>query len=529
MATKYWISNTPSTWGTSASWSPAGVPASTDDVVFGNAYGTGDCDVDANVSALTVAFSGYTGAFSTSFPLLLSTSGITYGVEIYGNNVNASGAAKLVFGRQNYLQSRGFSYSGPIEVNGRLYIKDSATINNVITNNSINNIVGVGEISGTTTGIDIYVGALRNTGDASLIFYIPVYFNGSTTTSTTSGGNTSFAFKDVTINAGGTVNFAAPLYFSTTSNLFSLNVDPAANTNISAVTVTLTGGIFNFGSSGNPITVGSFDFRSNITVNCLSALYSGGIYYNNTGSGTALINGSNFYTGGIGANGSSTSISGTSLIIFKYGGILVYGTSSFGGIYNNILIDCAPSTLTFTANVNYRGNSLVYNSGTIAPSVGSSWSFYSNAVISSGTSCPFYNVIINNSVTLSAELYCNNGLYLNQTSTIGGTGRFNTGILNATVPGKTFSFTPGPNHLIRTNMNTVGLPGNKIIFNSSIPGTKATLTLNSGAIQSNAYLDGTDIDSSLGQTVWTFAGAISNTVNWSVQPPIPNTLYKIFF
>jgi hypothetical protein len=79
-------------------------------------------------------------------------------------------------------------------------------------------------------------------------------------------------------------------------------------------------------------------------------------------------------------------------------------------------------------------------------------------------------------------------------------------------------------------MNTVGLPGSsKIKFQSATSGVQATLTLDNAAIQSNTYLDGTDINSSLGQTIWTFAGLLSNTNNWAIQPPVPNTNYKIFF
>jgi hypothetical protein len=45
--------------------------------------------------------------------------------------------------------------------------------------------------------------------------------------------------------------------------------------------------------------------------------------------------------------------------------------------------------------------------------------------------------------------------------------------------------------------------------------TRSLWTLDYGAQQSLVYVNGTRIDSSLGQTVWTFDGVRTDTVNWS--------------
>lgn len=50
---------------------------------------------------------------------------------------------------------------------------------------------------------------------------------------------------------------------------------------------------------------------------------------------------------------------------------------------------------------------------------------------------------------------------------------------------------------------------------SSVPGTKAIFTLNYGANQNVGYTNATDIDSSLGQTIWTFNGVVTTTNNWN--------------
>jgi len=61
MPTKTWISNTASTWATAASWSPAGVPAAGDDVVF-TGTNNGQCTVGAATNTLlSLVTTGYTG------------------------------------------------------------------------------------------------------------------------------------------------------------------------------------------------------------------------------------------------------------------------------------------------------------------------------------------------------------------------------------------------------------------------------------------------------------------------------------
>ena len=61
MATKTWIATTASTWATAASWSPAGVPAAGDDVVF-TGTNNGQCTVGAATNTLlSLVTTGYTG------------------------------------------------------------------------------------------------------------------------------------------------------------------------------------------------------------------------------------------------------------------------------------------------------------------------------------------------------------------------------------------------------------------------------------------------------------------------------------
>lgn len=51
-------------------------------------------------------------------------------------------------------------------------------------------------------------------------------------------------------------------------------------------------------------------------------------------------------------------------------------------------------------------------------------------------------------------------------------------------------------------------------FQSSSAGVQAILTLDNGATQDLTYVSATDIDSSAGQTMWSFKGVLSNATNW---------------
>jgi hypothetical protein len=50
---------------------------------------------------------------------------------------------------------------------------------------------------------------------------------------------------------------------------------------------------------------------------------------------------------------------------------------------------------------------------------------------------------------------------------------------------------------------------------SDDPSIKAIWTLQYGASQSLIYVNGTRIDSSAGQTIWTFGGTLTDTINWN--------------
>ena len=51
---------------------------------------------------------------------------------------------------------------------------------------------------------------------------------------------------------------------------------------------------------------------------------------------------------------------------------------------------------------------------------------------------------------------------------------------------------------------------------SSTGGVKAILTLSTSGTQNVMYTNATDIDSSLGQTIYSFNGTLTDSINWQV-------------
>ena len=75
---------------------------------------------------------------------------------------------------------------------------------------------------------------------------------------------------------------------------------------------------------------------------------------------------------------------------------------------------------------------------------------------------------------------------------------------------------------------TGGTSAARISVLSSSSGTKAILTLLQGATQDLSFVDGTDIDSSNGQTIWSYKGTLTRTTNWQTMPLYPKNIASTF-
>lgn len=101
MPTKTWIATTASTWATAASWSPSGVPAAGDDVIF-NGTNNGQCTVSATTNTLlSLTTTGYTGN-------LIVNARLTVGGNItLSSSNNISGSSDITVSTNSIITSAG--------------------------------------------------------------------------------------------------------------------------------------------------------------------------------------------------------------------------------------------------------------------------------------------------------------------------------------------------------------------------------------------------------------------------------------
>ena len=96
-----------------------------------------------------------------------------------------------------------------------------------------------------------------------------------------------------------------------------------------------------------------------------------------------------------------------------------------------------------------------------------------------------------------------------------GTNGFNCNNISCAISGATITLASGKTYNVTNNLNLVGTIANKILLRS-LTTPRAIFTLPYGATQNVKNTSATNIDSSLGQTVLSSAGVLTNTLNWSI-------------
>ena len=245
---------------------------------------------------------------------------------------------------------------------------------------------------------------------------------------------------------------------------------------------------------------------------------------------------SNFSTtGGVVLGGAKLLVSGNIAVTG-----FISGTSTIemtGGVPRTMSIPDLRSNLIINKSGGVAVNSLVNMSisGTTTLSLNTNTTFGATLVtlaqaaitINNPSASQFYDLTINggNAYTLNHLITILRNLTLSAVSgniTFAGTAGWTCANLLCPTPSRTITLVAGVTYTTTTSVNMLGTDAGRIIMISSSPTVRAIWTLNQGASQSIAYVNGTRIDSSLGQTIWTFRGVVSTTpvgaetLNWGV-------------
>lgn len=223
----------------------------------------------------------------------------------------------------------------------------------------------------------------------------------------------------------------------------------------------------------------------------------------------------------------STGIGGTTEIV-------MIGTGNYNGNINFTggmsLTFNTSGTITFLSGFTLTGGTITYTAGTI--NVGTNTITIGASSVLNTNGINWYNITIAGSVSISSLLTVTNTLSLpNAAVTFSGSSGWitNTLISAAGATGRTWTLVSTNTYTINSAMtiNTASSVSHNSFISSS-PGTKAILTLKNGATQDLSFVNATDIDSSNGQTIWTYKGTITTSLNWNTLPTEPKTIATQF-
>ena len=499
MATYYFRNTGDANWGTASNWSATdgggatgAIPTTSDDVFFTS--NSGNCSLNANRVCKSIDFTGYTNVLSMA----------TFTLSVSGNITFQSTQSSRISGTTGRLIS---AASGTITSNGGSWpldyqIANVTSINITFADNMriLGSYIGAGGGTQTLTGsFNIYVSTnITSTGTIS-----------STSTNFIMNGSGTYsgsASCNLEIDTTGTIIITGSVAFTRRfiiTNVGSITMT-AANVTIGNTTTVDLGGR----TIGN-LTHG-FSLTSTVT-------YLSDVYCNNftIGNGSATYNGpGKIYASG---NYAFSGFSSGTLVVELIGS----GTIGTGSIGLVTIINCS-GTYTLGATLTI-GNTFTYTSGTFNTAT-STVTLGSGISITSGP-INWYNITVNTgTITLNDHLNVINNLSVAVTANIGfnGTGSWTCANLLAPAAGKVITLQELLTYTTTTSVNMLGTDASKITMISSSATNRAIWTLLSSASQSVVYVNGTRIDSSAGQTIWSFGGTLTSTLNWNIGSK-PNT------
>jgi hypothetical protein len=119
-------------------------------------------------------------------------------------------------------------------------------------------------------------------------------------------------------------------------------------------------------------------------------------------------------------------------------------------------------------------------------------------------------------ITISSLLLIGTLAITSGTTTFNGTSGWNCVNLTCSVAGSIITLQNSLTYTTTTSVNMTATNASRILMTSNDATLRAIWTLNQGASQSMTYVNGTRIDSSQGQSVWSFGGTLTSTLNWNI-------------
>jgi hypothetical protein len=515
-----WTGNGSTTnWSDASNWD-TGVPTNSAPAIFNGSGSNGNKNCLITLSAIcsSIDLTGYQGTISFDNPLEIR------GSVTLTTSVNFTGSQGLILGAissNSLLTSNGKWLDRPLtfRTNGTGGFSYSFTDNWRVTNLSTIFLGG--------NPVDIQgSGVCEVQGD----FLINQF----------TSGNGNFRLT-------GTGNLAS-------SQIISANINIDSGSNITSIQNLTLGGTATFShTSGSVLHTGmittatngyvTFDLK-NVPFNNFTQLYN---------SRSFLLSDVNFNNVSLGSVSSGTlcAINGADYRIKARGNLTLLQNT--GGISGSAIVSCIGSgnifsnctlALNFEINTNgvynfitnatfgANGKSFIYTSGLINFGINTITFVTSTAgsysIVSQGLN--FYNVTFtgaNGEFILFNQLDITNNLTINSSlKFLGSFGWTCSGMICIT-PGAVITFQADVTYSVLNAIQVIGTNVSRIQFVSSSLTNRANFNLNYGATQSLIYVNATRINSNGGQIVWSFAGALNDTINWNIGSRPPSVGYAL--
>jgi hypothetical protein len=516
------ISNTGGNWNATGTWVGGVVPGATDDVVA--TATSGNLTVTANASLLSLNFTSYVSTFTVNTGITLTINGnltLSTGMTTSGTGIlSFNPAATAPTPNTATLTSNGKTWTGsltfatgvaktiifgdPWTIGGNLNFSPASNgVTTTFNSNSVsvrgNITVSISNRVFVATGTTVFIAA-------------PL----ASTTCTISTPNTSglAALRNpLTLNGAGSIVFSLSLFYLELQNLTwtagSVSMTADSELRFAVASILSLNGI-------DPLS-GTIRFNGSVTYTISNAFtVSGALAFGTPlANVNPVINGSTITVTGnvIGTTNASMTLSGTSTInVTGSSSLVTMGVGTLGRFGLNLTINSS-GTVTFSGSQRYGGATTVftYVSGTIVYSLG-----ISSATWTSTTAGTTY--------TMNGTGFSFPGFIASTANTFSGTEGCSFYSYTCTTAGITHTFAANETYTITNGLTLTGTSASRNSFVSSVPNTQAIVTVQQGATIDVGYTNATDIDSSLGQTVWSYRGTLLRTNNWQQLPTQPRTV-----
>ena len=526
--------NLTSNWSlTDGGGATGAVPTTADDAFFSN--NSGNCTINTgSLVCKSLDFTkgtGYTGTFTINNNFAVYGN-ITFNASMtIAGTLNLAVAAACIYtSNGKALLSNQFVIQSPcpsityadactfmtIIMNSICTATITSTVNTISYSQNGSTVVyngGTLNISGSLTMPSVSLSGTTNifltgTGTWSAISSAGVINNNLTINTSgiiTLGTIVSYGTGTLTYTAGTIVNTSSTLYGYGNSTINSSGMTWNIVQLIATNTITLT-------SDLNTVT--------------LSVPISAGA--------TTTVNGNNINVSGAVSCSGAGSMAGTSVIKFA-------GTTTFtpASVTFQSPITFQSGTCTISGSVlNYNTGTITYvagtvNTGTAVLTINVSGATLNTAGITwfklSFTGGTSTTITLNSLLTATSFDISLSGLPT--TLVFAGTSGFTVGtILFSASVSRILSLKSGLTYTVTTALTstTSTAAGHNSIICTTVGGTKAIFTLQQGATQDLSFVDGTDIDSSLGKTIWSYKGTLTRTTNWQLLPTQPKNISSVF-